>query len=315
MGERLIFMGTPRFAVPSLERLREEYEVVAVVTRPDKAVGRGRMVAFSPLKEVALAWGIPVMQSPSLKKEEVVTSLLELEPHVIVVAAYGQILPPGVLAIPPFGCLNVHASLLPKYRGASPVAGALLAGEEETGITIMLMDEGMDTGPILAQARLLISPEDDQGSLTEKLAYLGADLLLETLARWLNGEITPQPQEDDKATYTKILKKEDGLIDWSMSSVEIWRRVRAYNPWPGAYTDFEGRMLKVLRAHPLKGERGEPGLVIALKEGAAVVTGEGLLALEEVQLTGKRVMGIAEFLRGQRGFVGSRLGVSPDVNF
>jgi len=308
MGERLIFMGTPRFAVPSLERLREEYEVVAVVTRPDRAAGRGRRVAFSPVKEVALVWGIPVMQPRSLKREEAVASLLELEPQVIVVAAYGQIVPPEVLAIPPFGCLNVHASLLPNYRGASPVAGALLAGEEETGITIMLMDEGMDTGPTLAQARLPIAPQDDRGSLTEKLACLGADLLLETLPRWLEGEIVPRPQEDDEATYTKVLKKEDGLIAWSTSSVEIWRQVRAYNPWPSAYTDCGGRPLKILRAHPIKGERGEPGLVVATKEGAAVVTGEGLLALEEVQLAGKRAMGIEEFLRGQRGFVGSRLG-------
>lgn len=305
MGERVIFMGTPQFAVPSLERLWEEYEVAAVVTRPDKVAGRGRLVAFSPVKEVALAWGIPVMQPRSLKEKEVVTSLLELEPQVIVVAAYGLILPPEVLVIPPFGCVNVHASLLPKYRGASPVAGAILAGEEETGITIMLMDEGMDTGPILAQARLPIAPEDNQGSLTEKLAYLGADLLLETLPRWLKGEITPQPQEDDKATYTKMLKKEDGLIDWRMSSVEIWRQVRAYNPWPGAYTEFEGRTLKILRARPIG---GGPGLVVATNEGAAVVTGEGLLALEEVQLAGKRAMGITEFLRGQRGIVGSRPG-------
>ena len=308
MGESLIFMGTPQFAVPSLERLWEEYEVAAVVTGPDKVAGRGRKISFSPVKEEALAWGIPVMQPRSLKEEEVVASLLELEPQVIVVAAYGQILPPEVLAIPPFGCLNIHASLLPKYRGASPVSGALLAGEEEMGITIMLMDEGMDTGPILAQARLPIALEDNQGSLTEKLAYLGADLLLETLPRWLKGEIVPQPQEEDKATYTKILKKEDGLIDWRGSSVEIWRRVRAYNPWPGAYTEFEGRTLKILRARPIGGERGEPGLVVATKEGAAVVTGEGLLALEEVQLAGKRAMGITEFLRGQRGIVGSRLG-------
>jgi len=308
MGERLIFMGTPRFAVPSLERLQEEYEVVAVVTRPDRAAGRGRRVAFSLVKEEALAWGIPVKQPRSLKKEEVVASLLELEPQAIVVAAYGQILPPEVLDIPPFGCLNVHASLLPKHRGASPVAGALLAGEEETGITIMLMEEKMDTGPILAQARLPIAPEDNRGSLTERLAYLGADLLLETLPHWLKGEVAPQPQEDDRATYTRILRKEDGLIDWNMTSVEIWRQVRAYNPWPSAYTDFEGRPLRILRARPIKGKRGEPGLVVATKEGAAVVTGEGLLALEEVQLAGKRAMGVAEFLRGQREFVGSRLG-------
>lgn len=308
MGEQLIFMGTPQFALPSLKRLLEEYEVVAVVTRPDKAAGRGRKVAFSPVKEVALAYGIPVMQPRTLKDEEVIARLRKLAPEVIVVAAYGQILPLQVLIMPPFGCLNVHPSLLPKYRGASPVAGALLAGEEETGITLMLMDEGMDTGPVLAQLRVSIQPEDTRGSLSERLAELGAKLLLETLPRWLAGEIEPRPQVHEDAIYTKVLKREDGLIDWNMSNVEIWRRVRAYNPWPSAYAHFQGRPLKILQARPIMGKGGEPGLVVATKEGAAVGTGEGLLALEEVQLAGKRAMGIAEFLRGQRGFVGSRLG-------
>jgi len=307
MGERLIFMGTPRFAVPSLERLREEYEVVAVVTGPDKVAGRGRKISFSPVKEVALAWGIPVMQPRSLKEKEVVASLLELEPQVIVVAAYGQILLPEVLAIPPFGCLNVHASLLPKYRGASPVAGALLAGEEEMGITIMLMDEGMDTGPILAQRAIPIAPDDTRAHLTEKLAYLGAELLLEALPRWFAGEIQPQPQDDALASYAPLLKKEDGEIDWVRPAVAIERMVRAYAPWPGTYTHWQGQRLKVLRARPLDQRRGKVGEVIESPEGVAVVAGEGALLLEEVQLAGKRAMSTEDFVRGQWEFIGAHL--------
>ncbi len=301
-------MGTPRFAVPSLRRLAEAYLVVAVVTRPDKATGRGRRVAFSAAKEAAQTLGIPVMQPRTLRDEGAIAQLRGLEPEIVVVAAYGQILPPQVLSIPPFGCLNLHPSLLPKYRGPSPVAGALLAGEEETGVTIMLMDEGMDTGPILAQIRVAIQREETRGSLDERLGQVGAELLLETLPRWLAGEIEPRPQRHEEATYTKVLKKEDGRIDWGLNVEEIWRRVRAYHPWPGAYTYWRGHRLKVLRAHPLAGKRGgEPGSILAEGEGTAVVTGQGLLALEEVQLEGKKPLDMVEFLRGQKGFLGSRL--------
>ena len=307
---RLVFMGTPSFAVPALEGLIDSYEVVGVVTQPDKRTGRGRKVVAPPVKQAAMARGLPVLQPKTLRQPEVIEELKALAPTVIVVAAYGQILPSEVLAIPPRGCLNVHPSLLPKYRGAAPIAGAILAGEEETGVTIMLMDEGMDTGPILAQRRLMIEPEDTTESLSRKLARLGADLLIETLPRWLRGEIAPQPQDDSRATYTKPIAKEDGLIDWSLPAVEIWRRCRAYYPWPSAYTYWQGRLFKVLRAKPIPQWKGaeKPGRVMRLRQGLAVATGEGALLLEEVQLAGKRAIGAEDFLRGQRQFLGSVLG-------
>jgi methionyl-tRNA formyltransferase len=261
---------------------------------------------------VALAHGLPVLQPPSLRRPEAVAELRDLAPEVIVVAAFGQILRAEVLNIPPQGCLNVHASLLPKYRGAAPVAAAILAGEGETGVTIMLMDEGMDTGPILSQAACSISPQDTRGSLRVRLARLGADLMLDTLPRWLAGAIEPRPQDHSQATYCRIIAKEDGLIDWSQSAVEIWRRSRAYHPWPSTYTYWRGKLLKVLSAEALprwSGE-GEPGQVMVLDEGLAVATGEGALFLTEVQLAGKRAMNIEDFARGQRDFVGSVLGLS-----
>jgi len=308
--ERLLFMGTPDFAVPVLKALIGRYEIVGVVTQPDRRVGRGRKLEASPVKVVALAHDLPLLQPPSLRRPDAVAELRALAPEVIVVAAFGQILRAEVLAMPPRGCLNVHASLLPKYRGAAPVAAAILAGEEETGVTIMLMDEGMDSGPVLSQVACSISPQDTRGSLRAKLAQLGADLMVDTLSRWLAGEIVPQPQDHSQATYCRIIAKEDGLIDWSQSAVEIWRRSRAYYPWPGTYTYWRGKLLKMLRAEALSrwsGE-GEPGQVMVLDEGLAVVTGEGALLLSEVQLAGKRAMNIEDFARGQRDFVGSVLG-------
>jgi len=308
--ERLIFMGTPDFAVPVLKALIGRYEIAGVVTQPDRQVGRGRKVEASPVKVVALAYDLPVLQPPSLRQPNVVAELRALAPEVIVVAAYGHILRAEVLDIPPKGCLNVHASLLPKYRGAAPIAAAILAGEEETGVTIMLMDEGMDTGPILSKATCPISPHDTGESLSTKLAQLGADLLMDTLPHWLRSEIEPRPQDHSQATYSRIIVKEDGLIDWSQSAVEIWRRSRAYHPWPSTYTYWRCRLLKVLRAEALPHWSGEgvPGQVMALDEGLAVATGEGALLLSEVQLAGKRALNIEDFARGHRDFVGSVLG-------
>jgi len=302
-------MGTPLFAVPSLEALAQHYDVVAVVTQPDRPARRGRKPTAPPVKKAALALGLPLMQPESLRQEEVVAQIRELAPRAIVVAAYGQILRPEVLDIPRAGVINVHPSLLPKYRGASPIAGALLAGEEETGVTIMLMDEGMDTGPILAKRATEIHPEDTTGSLEDRLATLGAELLVDTVSRWVDGRIDAQPQDDSKATYTRLISKAEAVIDWTLSAVELWRRVRAYNPRPGARTSWQGRLLKVLLARPDVEWRGseEPGRVLELPDGVAVATGHGALLLSEVQLAGKRAMGIQDFARGQREFVGSLL--------
>jgi methionyl-tRNA formyltransferase len=310
MQQKLVFMGTPPFSVPSLEALAGHYEVAGVVTQPDRPAKRGRKLTASAVKRAALQLGLPILQPETLRSEEAVTLLRELEPQVMVVAAYGQILRPPVLAIPPAGVINVHPSLLPKYRGASPIAGALLAGEQETGVTIMLMDEGMDTGPILAQTNMDMDPEDTTGTLEEKLARLGAELLAETLPDWLEGRIEARPQDDAGATYTKPISKEETVIDWSLPAKELWYRVRAYNPRPGARTWWKAAQLKILRARPLLEWRGqgEPGQVVEVDAGVAVVSGQGILLLDEVQLAGKRAMAIGDFIRGQRDFVGAQLG-------
>ncbi len=305
---RVIFMGTPEFSVPSLAALVEDgYQVVGVVTQTDRPAGRGRKVTQSPVKRYALAHGLKVLQPTTLRKPEPVAELAALEPDLIVVAAYGKILPPEVLALPTKGCINVHASLLPRHRGASPIAAAILAGDTVTGSTIMLMDEGMDTGPILAQATMPIRPDDTAGTLGERLARQGAELLSATLPMWLAGEIEPQPQPEEGVTICRLIRKEHGRIDWTRPAVEIERMVRAYQPWPGAYTFWQGRLLKVLRAHVAEGD-AEPGLVVPWEEGAAVGTGQGLLVLDEVQLAGRRALPIADFLRGQRAILGVRLG-------
>jgi methionyl-tRNA formyltransferase len=245
-----------------------------------------------------------------VRRPETIAELRELAPDMIIVAAFGQILPPEVLAIPPYGCLNVHASLLPRYRGAAPIAAAILAGEEQTGVTLMLMDEGMDTGPILAQARCKIEPQDTTGSLSVKLAHLGANLLVETLPPWLDGQIVPQPQDDSLATYCRITTKKDGLLDWSLPATALWLRIRAYHPWPGTYTYWRGKLLKILHARPVTigHSNEESGQVISLDDEVAVVTGTDGLLLEEIQLAGKKVLAAQEFIRGQRDFIGSVLG-------
>ncbi len=309
MALRVVFMGTPEFAVPTLKKLIATQHVVGVVTRPDKPKGRSKHPVPSPVKEVALAHGLPLLQPRTLRSEEVQAALRAWEPEVIVVAAFGLILPNAVLEMPPHGCVNVHASLLPRWRGAAPVAAAILAGDQETGVTIMLMDEGVDTGPILAQKREPILPEDTTATLSERLAQLGADLLAETLPLWARGEIVPQPQDERQATYAPMLRKEDGWIDWREPAVLIERRVRAYQPWPTAMTRWQGKVLKILRArpHPTTHLAKLPGTVVAWEQGAAVVTGEGVLELLEVQLAGKRPLEVVAFLRGARGFIGSRL--------
>jgi len=306
---RIVFMGVPQFAVPALERLISgEDTVVAIYTQPDKPAGRGRMPSFPPLKRVALEHGLEVCQVESFAGADAVASLAELSPDVIVVAAFGQILPPRVLAVPPFGCINLHPSLLPKHRGPTPIPSSILAGDEWTGVSIMLIDEGVDSGPILAQRRVKIAPQDTTDSLTNKLAQISAQLLEETLPRWLSRLLTPKTQSEEGATYTRLISKGDGSIDWQAPAVHIERMVRAYYPWPGCYTTWRGKMLKLGLAAPITGERGEPGRVLSLASGeVGVQCGEGILRLQGLQLEGKREMAADEFLRGQRDFVDSLL--------
>jgi len=305
-------MGTPVFAVPPLARLiLNKYQVVAVYTRPDKTAGRGRSLVSSPVKRAAINWKLPVVQPVSFKEAEAVAQLASFHLDVIVVAAFGQILPQSVLDIPTYGCINIHPSLLPKFRGASPVAAAILAGSEFTGVSIMLMDAGLDTGPVLARAQIPVSSQDTTGSLTVKLSLIAAQLLLEVLPLWFRGELTPKPQNEAEATYSGEFSKQDGEIDWHLPAVDIWRRVRAFQPWPGCYTKWQGRQLKIIEAVPLPGEgTREVGQVEALnKEGAVfgVNTGEGILGILGVQLEGKRAMSAVEFLRGQRQLIGAIL--------
>ena len=309
---RIVFMGTPEFSVPSLEHLiLNQYQVVAVYTQPDKPAGRGRSLASSPIKRTALAWKLPVVQPVNLKGKEVVEQLAGLHPDVIVVAAFGQILPQSVLDIPGYGCINIHPSLLPRFRGASPVSAAILAGDEFTGVSIMLMDKGLDTGPILARAQIPISLQDTTGSLTDKLSLIGAQMLLEVLPGWSRGELAPQPQNEAESTYSASVSKEESEIDWQMPAVDIWRRVRAFHPWPGCFTRWRGRQLKIIEAVPLSEKRiVEVGQVIAVEGAGAVFgvgTGDGILGVLRVQLEGKRSMSAVEFLRGQRQFIGALL--------
>jgi methionyl-tRNA formyltransferase len=312
MKVRTVFMGTPQFAVTILESLLgSPYQVLAVYTQPDKPAGRGRPVAFPPVKRLALEHGILVIQAQTLKSSEVLEELASLQPELIIVAAFAYILPPPVLSLPRFACLNVHPSLLPRHRGPSPVANAILCGDELTGVTIMSMDGGMDTGPIVAQEKVGISFMDTTGSLSSRLADVGAKLLLETLPDWLGGKIEPQAQDESQATYSKLTTSEDAEIDWHLSAVELWRRVRAHNPWPGCYTWCQGKRLKIHEAIPVEDMvEGEIGEVKALKDppGVGVITGRGILGLGQVQLEGKRKMSVDDFVRGQRDFIGSILG-------
>ena len=306
-------MGTPGFAAPVLSGLLDAgHEVAGVYTQPDRRAGRGRRLLAPETKSFAAERGLPVLQPPSLRGEEAQRVLAALSPELIVVAAYGLLLPPAVLDIPPLHCLNIHPSLLPRHRGPSPVAAAIMEGDEETGVTVMRLDEGMDTGPIVAQRRTGIGAEETGEALTARLFQMGADLLVDTLPAWARGEIEARPQDEALATVTPRLSREDGEIDWSLSAERTARQVRAYHPWPGAYTTWEGRSLKVIEATAAAGEAGgveEPGRVVSLGRGRmGVATGEGVLELRQVQLEGRSAVDAAGFLAGHPGAVGSVLG-------
>lgn len=312
---RVIFCGTAAFAVPSLRALAQHHDVVLVVTQQDRRAGRGRRTRMPLVKEAARDYGIPVAQPRSLRRSSVVAELAGHAPEAIIVAAYGKIIPPAILALPPHGCLNVHASLLPRHRGASPVSATILAGDRETGVTIMRMDEGLDTGPILSQRRLRLTGTETTAELTRTLADIGAELLVPTLADWAGARIEPLAQDDGKATYAPLLSKEDGMVQWSQDAAAICRLVRAMHPWPGAVTMWEDRQMKILaaRAETCRGA-SPPGTVIERGKELAVAAGSGCVVLEEVQLAGKRATPGDAFLRGYGAIMGAVLGLPGMVS-
>ncbi|MBN1876293.1 MAG: methionyl-tRNA formyltransferase [Anaerolineae bacterium] len=313
MESRIVFMGTPEFALPTLEKLAIHYSVVGVVTQPDRPAGRGQRLTPPPVKAYALAEGIPVFQPTRLRKDiAAVEKIRTWAPDLIVVAAYGLILPRSVLNISPLGVLNVHASLLPRWRGATPIQGAIMGGETVTGVTIMKMDAGIDTGPILAQREMPIGASETAGELEARLAALGAELLLEVLPVYMDGQLVPEPQPEDGITITHRLPKEAACIDWMQSAEHISRQVRAFAPLPGAYTTWKGERFKIFQAQVVPQDmnmlRLQPGTVFLWQDIPAVVTGEGALSLLQVQMAGKRPMNGALFVHGKQDFVGARLG-------
>lgn len=292
-------MGSPDFALPTLKALAGQYDVVGVVTQPDRASGRGRELKAPPVKSLALELSIPVMQPEKLRLPEAMEQLRAWAPDLIVVAAFGQILKKDVLELPRYGCINVHASLLPRWRGAAPINAAILHGDDKTGVTIMQMDVGLDTGPMLSQRSIPLTREDTAGSVFDRLSTLGADLLLETLPDYLSGKLTPIPQPEEGVTYAPMLKKEEGQLDFTHDVHELERRVRAFNPWPGAFMDFKGTPLKVHRALVDVGE-AVVGQRLIVQNQPAIGARGGILILEEVQPAGKKPMSGKSFLAGAR---------------
>jgi methionyl-tRNA formyltransferase len=300
---RTVFMGSPDFAVPTLRALADEggYDLLGIVTQPDRPAGRGNKLTPPPVKIAADELGIPSIQPEKLRQPEAMAQLRAWNPDLIVVAAFGQILRPEALDLPKYGCINVHASLLPRWRGAAPIQAAILAGDAETGITIMQMDPGIDTGPMLSQHAIPILPDDTGGSLFEKLSALGGELLLETLPRYLGGELHPQTQPAEGATYAPMLKKEDGLLDFTCPAAELERRVRAMSPWPGAFMLWQGAPLKIQKAHVMSGS-AETGKQVVVDGFPAIGTAEGLLVFDELQPSGKKPMPGKAFLSGGRAW-------------
>ncbi len=296
----IVFMGSPEFAIPSLENLAAMYHVAGVVTQPDKPAGRGRKLAPPPVKVKAEELGIPVIQPPKLNSDEALAQLTAWAPDVIVVAAYGKILRQNVLDLPKYGCINVHASLLPRWRGASPIQASILHGDKKSGVSIMCMEAGLDTGPVLAMRSLDILPEDTGESLTLRLAGLGAALLVEVLPGYLAGDVAPQTQDESLATYAPMIKKEEGELDFSLTAEALSRKVRAFNPWPGAYLDWEGGRLKVLQAHVVQASALQPGQRGKIAKMPAIAARDGWLVLDEVQPSGKTPMAGKVFLNGAR---------------
>jgi methionyl-tRNA formyltransferase len=304
---RVVFMGSPEFSVPSLQALAAQYSVVGVVTQPDRPAGRGQTLTPPPVKVLAQQLGLPTIQPQKLRLPEALQQLIDWKPDLIVVTAFGQILRQEVLNLPAYGCVNVHASLLPRWRGAAPIHAAILHGDSQSGVTIMRMDAGVDTGPLISQRTNGIEPDETAIRLAERLAALGADLLVESLPGYLSGELAPQPQDESRATYAPMLKKEDGALDFSLSAAELERKVRAFQPWPGAFSTWLGGPLKVLRARAIFDPQREadlsPGAHTIYQGLPAIRTGQGLLVLEELQPAGKKPMAGKIFLQGARNWL------------
>ncbi|MFN3395370.1 MAG: methionyl-tRNA formyltransferase [Thermodesulfovibrionales bacterium] len=303
----IIFFGTPEFAVPSLKALIEACEdITLVVTQPDRAKGRGHKLLPAPLKVTAKEMGIQVIEPLTLKDDDLILRLSEIRPEFIIVVAYGKILPRRILDIPLRGCINLHASLLPKYRGAAPIQWALINGEEITGVTTMLMDEGLDTGPVFLKQELIIDEDDNAESLSRRLSEIGASLLLETVRGIRNGSLKPKPQEGEPS-FAPPLKKEDGYIDWNKTAREIFNLIRGTYPWPGAHCFIGGERVRIIKARPLNSE-GQPGIIEKVtKDELLIGTGKGLLSVLELQPSGRSQMSIRDFLQGRRLTQGSAL--------
>ena len=306
---KVIFMGTPDFSVGALEEIiKAGHEVTLVVTQPDKPKGRSGELQFSPVKECALKYNIPVFQPKKIKTEEAIAELKKYEADIFVVAAFGQIVSKEILDMPKYGCVNIHASLLPKYRGAAPINQCIIDGEKETGVTIMQMDVGVDTGDILAKTVVEIAAKENAGTLFDKLSIAGAKLIVETLPKIEKGEIKPVKQEESKATHVRMMDKALGNIDWTMSAEKIERLIRGLNPWPSAYTKANGKNLKIWDADVVNGE-GKPGEIIEVtKDFFTVATGDRALKINELQLEGKKRMDTKSFLLGNQWKKGMALG-------
>jgi methionyl-tRNA formyltransferase len=302
-------MGTPAFAVPALRQLvLSNYDLAAVYTKQDKPTGRGQELSFSAVKSIALEFGLKVMQPCSLKKTEAQAELTALAPDLVIVVAFGQILPKEVLRLPRYGCINIHPSLLPRHRGAAPIVSTILCGDKWSGVSLMQMDEGLDTGPIIAQNHVLVRDDDTAGTLSDKLSLISAQMLVDVLPRLAKGTITQHPQDETQATYFKPMAKEAGEINWNLPALDIWHQVRAYQPWPSAFTRFNGRIIKIIEAMPRETECTNPvGSVVPLERGCGVNTRHGILELRRLQIEGKQVMSATNFLNGQRAFIGAIL--------
>lgn len=312
---KVLFMGTPDFAVPVLEALVEKHNVTAVISQPDKPKGRGKKMKPTPVKEAAEKYGIPVYQPEKIKDEKFVELLKGIDADIFVVVAYGQILSQEILDIPKYGCINVHGSLLPKYRGAAPIQWSVINGEKETGVTIMYMVKALDSGDMILKRKMEITDDDTYETLHNRMAYVGADALIEAMELIEKGDVNAEKQEDSLATTAPMIKKDMGKIHWSRNSEEIRNKIRGFNPVPGAYTEYEGEILKIFKADIVEGyEKGEAGEILSVdkKKGFIVKTGNGALLIREVQAKGGKKMNCADYLRGHSVEEGKILGASED---